>query len=101
MTQPPRSLRTIADALRVRHAVLRARAVPLRGRMDPALLAVLAAGVLALGAAGWTLARVEDARGFLDPAAIEEIDDPRILTDYRDPAAPIVDMVPQLSLIHI
>lgn len=93
MTQPPRSLRAIADALRVRHAVLRARAVPLRGRLDPALLAVLAAGVLALGAAGWMAARVEDARGFLDPPALAEIDDPRILTDYRDPAAPIVDMV--------
>ena len=95
MTRPPRSLRDIADGLHARHAALRARAVPLRGRADPALLAVLAAGVLALGAGGWTLARIEEARGFLDPPALEEIDDPRILTDYRDPAAPIVDMVAQ------
>ncbi|MCC5973846.1 MAG: peptidoglycan-binding protein [Rubellimicrobium sp.] len=47
-----------------------------------------------LGTLGWTLARIEDAWGFLDPPAIEQIDDPRILTDYRSPASPIVDMVP-------
>lgn len=94
MTQPIRSLRDVAGSLRARHAALRARAVPLRGRVDPALGAVLAAVVLALGAGGWTLARIEDARGFFDPPTLEEIDDPRILSDYRNPAAPIVDMVP-------
>lgn len=91
---PPRSLRQIAESLRSRHAGLRARTVPLRGRADPALVAVLVAGVLGLGALGWTFARIEDARGFLDPPVVEEIDDPRILTDYRNPVAPIVDMVP-------
>lgn len=91
---PPPSLKQLADSLRARHADLRARSVPLRGRADPALLAVLAAGIAALGLAGWTFARVEDARGFLDPPVVEEIEDPRILTDYRAPSAPIVDMVP-------
>lgn len=91
---PPRSLRQIADNLRSRHADLRARSVPLRERADPALLAVLVAGFLVLGAMGWTFARIEDARGFLDPPVVEEIDDPRILADYRAPSAPIVDMVP-------
>lgn len=95
MSRPPQSLRAIADGLRTRHALLRSRSIPLKERADPALLAVLAAAVLALGAGGWTLARIEDARGFLDPPAVEEIDDPRILTDYRDAEAPIVDMVPQ------
>lgn len=91
---PPRSLRQFADGLRARHADLRARSVPLRGRADPALVAVLVAGIALLGLAGWTFARIEDARGFLDPPVVEEIDDPRILTDYRAPSAPIVDMVP-------
>lgn len=91
---PLRSLGQIAESLRTRHAALRARSVPLRGRVDPALLALGAAAVLAFGALGWTLARIEDARGFADPPMIEEIDDPRILSDYRDHAAPIVDMVP-------
>jgi len=56
---PPRSLRQIADSLRSRHADLRARSVPLRGRADPALLAVLVAWFLVLGAMGWTFARIE------------------------------------------
>lgn len=91
----PRSLRHLADNLRARHADLRARSVTLRGRADPALVAVLVVGIAALGLVGWTFARIEDARGFLDPPVVEEIDDLRILTDYRAPFAPIVDMVPQ------
>lgn len=91
----PRTLGQIAESLRSRHAALRARSVPLQGRADPALIAVVATGILSFGVLGWTMARIEDARGFADPPVIEEVEDPRILTDYRDHAAPIVDMVPQ------
>jgi hypothetical protein len=94
MTQPFWSLRDVAGSLRARCATLRARAVPLRERVDPALFAVVAVAALAFGAGGWTFARIEDARGFLDPQAVEEINDPRILSDYRSFTAPIVDMVP-------
>jgi len=95
MTRSSGSLRAIADGLRAGHARLRARAVPLRGRVDLALVTVLASAVVALGVGGWTFARIEDARGFFDPPVLEEIDDPRILTDYRNHTVPIVDMVAQ------
>lgn len=64
-----------------------------RDRIDPAMGLVLGLAIVTLGTGGWVLARMEEARGVFDPPMLTEVDDRRILTDYRDAAAPIVDMV--------
>jgi hypothetical protein len=61
--------------------------------MDVALILVLLVAIAALGVAGWVVARIEDTRGFFDPPLLTEVEDRRILTDYRDTDAPIVDMI--------
>lgn len=87
------TLREIARQIRTADARRRMAFVSLRGRGDPALVVTILLATLLFGAAGWTLARIEDARGFLDPPVFAEIDDARILTDYRAQEAPIIDMV--------
>lgn len=88
-----RALKTAARDARRRHAAARMRSSPLSHRFDLALAGVVALALLLFATVGWTVARVEDARGFFDPELLTEIDDPRKLTDYRDSDQPIVDMV--------
>lgn len=62
-------------------------------RIDLGLASVIA-GLAALGGLGaYALAGWLDVSGLLDPPLPVEVDDPRILTDYRDAPSPMVDMV--------
>src|SRR3989338_3305423 len=64
-----------------------------RQRLDLGLGSVVA-GLLALGGvAGFGLAAWSVASGWFDPPLLVEISDPRILNDYRDNPAPMVDLV--------
>lgn len=93
MSDPQGSLRENARQMRTADTRRRMAFVSLRGRGDPALFVTILLAIFLFGACGWTLARIEDARGFLDPPAFAEIDDARILTDYRAQEAPIIDMI--------
>lgn len=62
-------------------------------RIDLGLASVIA-GLAALGGIGaWALAGWLDVSGLLDPPLPVEVDDPRILSDYRDTPSPMIDMV--------
>ena len=62
-------------------------------RLDLGLGSVVA-GLLALGGvAGFGIAAWSAASGWFDPPLLVEVADPRILTDYRDNPAPMVDLV--------
>lgn len=64
-----------------------------RQRLDLGLGSVVA-GLLALGGvAGFGLTAWSVASGWFDPPLLVEISDPRILNDYRDNPAPMVDLV--------
>ena len=64
-----------------------------RQRLDLGLGSVVA-GLLALGGvAGFGIAAWSAASGWFDPPLLVEVADPRILTDYRDNPAPMVDLV--------
>lgn len=64
-----------------------------KGRIDPALAVVTAALLLAGGLAGTALWSIERWRGFLDPPVLRPLPEKRILTDFREETAPIVDAV--------
>lgn len=64
-----------------------------RQRLDGALL-VIGAALIAVAAAGsYAAASWIVASGRLDPPLVTEVQDRRILTDYRDNASPMRDMV--------
>ncbi|PKQ10943.1 MAG: hypothetical protein CVT70_16905 [Alphaproteobacteria bacterium HGW-Alphaproteobacteria-1] len=64
-----------------------------RQRLDLGLGSVVA-GLLALGGvAGYGLAAWSVASGWFDPPLLVEVNDPRILNDYRDNSASMVDLV--------
>lgn len=65
----------------------------LRQRLDSGLGFVLLSTVLAAGAGAYGLASWLDVSGYLDPPLVAEVEDPRILADYRDNPAPMVDLV--------
>ena len=64
-----------------------------RGRLDAGLVALTLGGVTAASLAGYAIASFLAGSSLLDPPLPAEIDDPRILSDYRQPEAPIVDAV--------
>jgi hypothetical protein len=65
----------------------------LRQRFDSGLGLVLLSTVLAGATSAFMLASWLDVSGYLDPPLVAEVKDPRILVDYRDNPAPIVDLV--------
>lgn len=72
-----------------------ARRLPRPGqRIDLGIVAVLA-GLAALGGLGaWAVAGWLEVSGLLAPPLPDEVQDPRILSDYRDNPSPMVDLVP-------
>ena len=64
-----------------------------RQRLDGALLLIGAALIAMAGAGSYALASWIAASGRLDPPLVTEVQDRRILTDYRDNASPMRDMV--------
>jgi hypothetical protein len=64
-----------------------------RQRIDLGLGVVLVTTVLVSMAGAWLAASWLDVSGRLDPPVIADVDDPRILTDYRDNPSPMVDLV--------
>jgi hypothetical protein len=64
-----------------------------RQRIDTGLAVVLATTALVGMAGAWLAASWLDVSGRLDPPVIADVEDPRILTDYRDNPSPMVDLV--------
>ncbi|MGQ0566459.1 MAG: peptidoglycan-binding protein [Gemmobacter sp.] len=88
-----RDLRAMAARVRaegLRHRVARPRPAH---RLDPVLGAVVLGVGLALAGLGWSMAAVERARGFFDPAVVGPVPDPRILSDIRASDAAFADGV--------
>ncbi|SFQ97447.1 peptidoglycan-binding domain-containing protein [Poseidonocella sedimentorum] len=63
------------------------------GRFDPGLVVVGATAAMIFGVLGWIFAMAENANGVFDPQPLVEVDDPRILADYRTGNTPFVDGV--------
>jgi len=64
-----------------------------RQRLDSGLGLVIVSTALVGMVGAWLLASGLDVSGHLDPPVIAEVEDPRILADYRDNPSPIVDLV--------
>lgn len=62
-------------------------------RIDGGLVATVAALVVVGGIAAYALASWIEANGYLAPPVVVEIEDPRILSDYRDNPAGIIGLV--------
>lgn len=89
-------LRQMRDAARVDGVVRakrRLRDVRLSQRVDGGLVVLTLGGLALSSLAGYALASWLAGGSLLDPPLPTEVDDPRILTDYRDAASPMVDAV--------
>jgi hypothetical protein len=88
-----RQMRDAARADGVARAKRRLRDVRLSQRVDGGLVVLTLGGLVLSSLAGYALASWLVGGSLLDPHLPAEVDDPRILTDYRDAASPMVDAV--------
>ncbi|WP_058243142.1 peptidoglycan-binding domain-containing protein [Thalassovita autumnalis] len=81
----------MAESIWERGRKTRFAKVPPTGRIDIGLLLFLATIIGGGLAAAWGFGNIEETRGFFDPPIVSEVEDRRILTDYRSETSPIVD----------
>lgn len=84
-------IKVLAENIWKRGRKTRLAKVPPTGRIDIGLLlcfaTIIGGGLLA----AWSFGNIEETRGFFDPPIVAEVEDRRILTDYRSETSPIVD----------
>ena len=93
MSSDMRDMRATARQLATRNAQRRFAEPRPRQRLDGALLMIGVVLVALAGAGSYAAASWIAASGRLDPPLVSEVQDRRILTDYRDNASPMRDMV--------
>ncbi len=64
-----------------------------RGRLDPGLAMIVLAGVVVFTLTGGLMALFENANGYFDPPLVRQVEDRRVLADYRDGQSPFSDAI--------